>query len=117
MIMKKFLLPLFLSAILNGCSTTSTIKTEGITVTTVDAGMKTWALYVEAHLTDGRVTQAEINTVQASYSAYYNAQLIAEAYLQSAVSTGSTNDVASVEQAVTASETSLLALINQYLNQ
>jgi hypothetical protein len=116
--MKKLFLPLLFSAILCGCVTTSTtLKTEGITVTTVDTGMKTWALYVEAHLKDGKVNQNEINNVQTAYTAYYNAQLVTEAYLESSVSTGSTNDIASVEASVTTAETSLLALINQYLNQ
>jgi len=109
---------LAISLFIEGCATTSTtIKTEGVTVTTVDTGMKTWASYVQAHLTDGKVTQKEINNVETAYTAYYNAQLVTEAYLESSVSTGSTNDITTVEASVTNAETSLLALINQYLNQ
>ena len=116
--MKYLIIPaLSLALLFSGCSTTTAVKTEGVTVTTVDTGMKTWSLYVQSHLTDGKVTQKEINDVQTGYQAYYNAQLVSESLLENAVSTGSTNDIAATEETVTETETSLLALINQYLNQ
>ena len=98
---KHIIIPaLFLSLVISGCSTPSVVKTEGVIVTTVDTGMKTWALYVTAHLNDGKVTQKEINDVQTGYQAYYNAQLVSEALLENAVSTGSTNDIAATEETV-----------------
>src|ERR1039457_6461669 len=126
--MKKILVLLSLSALLGvafvtpSCSTSQTTtvtKAEGVVVNTVDVGMKTWHDYVVLHLTDGKVTQKEIDNVSTGYTAYYNAQLVVKAMLEKLVTTGSTNtvDLATSNTAVTSAETSLLALINQYLNQ
>lgn len=122
--MKKLLIISLLTATLfiSGCKTTQTasiIKGEGIVVTTVDTGMIAWHDYVVAHLTDGKVSQTEINDVANAYGVYYTSQLSIEAALEKTVSTGSTNivDVTIANTAVVSAETSLLALINKYLNQ
>jgi hypothetical protein len=119
--MKKLLISLTLAALIVGCSTPTgtAIKTEGVTVTTVDTGMKGWAMYVNQHLTDGKVTQKELDTVKNAYNIYYTAQLSAEAALETIVTSGSTNtvDLTTANTSVMTAETQLLTLINQYLNQ
>lgn len=89
------------------------IKSEGVLITTVDTGMKAWALYVNA----GRATQAQVNAVKQAYNTYYNAQLIAEAALTTYISTGSTNsaDITGNATAVANAETALLNLLNTYI--
>ena len=96
--MKKILVLLSLSALLGvafvtpSCSTSQTTtvtKAEGVVVNTVDVGMKTWHDYVVLHLTDGKVTQKEIDNVSTGYTAYYNAQLVVKAMLEKLVTTGS----------------------------
>jgi hypothetical protein len=89
------------------------IQAEGVVVTTVDAGMRGWAIYVQS----GKATQAQIDAVKAAYNTYYNAQVIAESALEAYVSNGSTNSVDSTtaQASVIAAENSLLALLNQYL--
>jgi hypothetical protein len=89
------------------------IQAEGVVVTTVDAGMKGWAIYVKS----GKATADQVAAVKAAYNTYYNAQVIAESALEAYVSNGSTNSVDSTtaQASVIAAENSLLALLNQYL--
>jgi len=115
--MKYLIIPtLALSLLVSGCATTSrtssVIKAEGVTVTTVDTGMKVWHDYVVAHLTDGKVNQAEIDAVANGYNIYYTAQLATEAALTKTVSAGSTNtvDIATANSAVLSAEGSLSSI-------
>ena len=125
--MKKLIIAICLTGALfapvTGCKntspTTAIVKSEAIIVTSVDTGMKIWHDYVVAHLTDGKVTQKEIDTVATAYNAYYTAQLAVKATLEQVILTGSTNtvDIATANASVINAETSLLALINKFLNQ
>jgi hypothetical protein len=115
--MNKAVLPLFTAAlfVVCGCATSTTGKltqTEGVVIPAVNAAMGGWAAYVQS----GKATQAQINTVQAGYAAYYTAQLGAEAALIGVTADGSTNvlDQTAASTAVTNAENQLLNLINQY---
>jgi len=107
---------LALSLLVSGCTTsqqTTAINAEGVVITTVDTGMKGWALYVNA----GKASPVQIANVQTAYNAYYTAQLAAQAALSTLVTSGSTNtvDVATANASVLTAENSLLALLNQYI--
>jgi len=112
--MKKLIAVIGL-ALCAGCSslTTATIKSEGVIVTTVDVGMKTWANYVNS----GKATQQQVDTVKSAYNTYYNAQLVAEGALEKMISTGSTNnvDINTADASVATAENSLLTIINSYI--
>lgn len=89
------------------------IKTEGVLVTSVDTGMKLWAIYVNS----GKATQAQVDEVKKAYNTYYNAQIIAESALTAYVSGGITNavDLSSVVSSSSAAQASLLTILNQYI--
>ena len=105
------------TVLLTGCLTTDrVVKTEGVLITTVDTGMSIWASYVTAHQSDGKVTQAQVDKVKVAYNAYYTAQQIAKAAIEKSIAgTGTAADVATANAAVINAQTSLLAIINQYL--
>lgn len=105
------------TVLLTGCLTTDgVVKTEGVLITTVDTGMSIWASYVTTHQSDGKVTQAQVDKVKTAYNAYYTAQQIAKAAIEKSIAgTGTAADVATANAAVINAQTSLLAIINQYL--
>lgn len=120
--MKRYVIAicLGLSAIVyigTACKTTTivpaTIKTEGVIITTVDTGMKGWAIYVNS----GKATQSQVDAVHKAYDTYYNAQVIAETALVTYLSSGSTNgiDISSANTSVANAETALLNILNQYI--
>lgn len=94
-------------------ATTTAIKAEGVTVATVDTGMKTWAIYANS----GQATKDQVDAVQNAYNTYYNAQVIAEAALEKVVSGSSTNsaDVTTANAAVLTAQSSLLLILSQYM--
>lgn len=103
-----------------GCKTppaVAIVRSEGVIITTVDTGMKTWALYVTQHQHDGKVTQAQVDKVQDVYSTYYNAQLVLKGALEMYVVNGSTNkaEVDAANIAVLNAQSAILALLNQYI--
>lgn len=89
------------------------IKGEGIIITTVDTGMKLWAVYVNV----GKATQDQVDQVKKFYVTYYNAQLMAEAALQKYIATGSADpaEINAANAAVLAAQTPLLTILNQYI--
>lgn len=114
------MIPVAEMAILSGCSTSpvqATIKAEGALITSVDVGMNMWHDYVVLHLTDGKVTQKQIDTVKEYYNTYVSAQVIAKAAIEKALASGSTSseDVTIVNNAVTSAEQSLLSVLNHYV--
>ena len=103
-----------------GCATTpiqGSIKAEAILITSVDTGMLLWHDYVFAHLSDGKVTQKQIDSVRAAYSTYYNAQQVAKAAIMKVLTNVSTNqvDVNMANNAVEDAKQSLLNILNQYI--
>jgi len=105
---------------ITGCKTSPAViitKSEGVIVNSVDVGMNTWALYVKAHISDGAVSQVQLDTVKSAYNTYYSSQLIAKAALEMYVVNGSTNtvDIATANQTVVTAETALLSILNQYI--
>ncbi len=119
---KTFGILLGLSAMLiAGCKTSTPtqaiIKSEGVLITTVDIGMKTWSIYINKHVSDGKVTQAQINTVHKAYDDYYAAQIVTEGALSALITSGSTNatDIVVANGNVVKAETVLLGLLNQYI--
>jgi (2Fe-2S) ferredoxin len=103
-----------------GCQTKPAVvitQSEGVIINSVDVGMNTWALYVKAHVSDGAVTQQQLDTVKSAYTTYYNAQLIAKAALETYIVNGSTNtvDITTANTAVSGAETALLSILNQYI--
>lgn len=113
--MKIFLLCCAFVVLVGGCTTQqlAVIKTEGVIVTTVDTGMKGWALYVNA----GKASPQQVAAVENAYNAYYDAQIIAENVLTNYIQTGGTNvlTLTQTSSAVQTAEASLLSLLNQYL--
>jgi len=109
------------AGIMVGCQTSPTqtaIKVEGVLIVSVDAGMSEWHDYVVAHLTDGKVTQKQIDSVRDAYNAYYSAQQIAKAALMKSISTtpnGNQAEVDATRAALANAEQALLNLLNQYL--
>jgi hypothetical protein len=106
--------------ITNGCATKpvqKVIQGEGILITSVDTGMKIWADYVNAHLTDGKVTQKQLDTVKEAYNAYYASQMTAKAVIEKILSNVSTNqaDALTANLAVKNAEAELLNLLNSYI--
>lgn len=101
-----------------GCSTTPTgkvVQAEGVIITSVDVGMKSWKDYVVA----GKATQNQVDTVKKYYDIYYNAQLASKAALEKYVASKSADDLAATttaNAAVTQAQASLLTLLNGYLN-
>lgn len=103
-----------------GCGTTpvqTTIKAEGVLITSVDTGMNLWHDYVVAHLTDGKVTQKQIDTVKNGYNAYVTAQSVAKAAIEKLLAgTGATQaDVDTANAAVKTAEQSLISTLNTYI--
>ncbi len=104
-------------AIHTGCGTnapTKAAQAEQILIHSVNDGMATWATYVNA----GKAKQSQIDTVHTAYNAYYSAQLVARATIEKAIAkdpSTSAADVTTANNAVTAAETSLLALLNQFI--
>lgn len=90
-----------------------TLKVETGLITSVDAGMQGWSAYVNK----GLATTTQIDNVKTAYNAYYTAQLSAEAALSALVTSGSTNmtDVQTANIAVSAAETQILTLLNNYI--
>lgn len=107
-------MPLFV-----GCSTTpvqATIKSEGILIVSVDAGMNAWHDYVVDHLTDGKVTQKQIDIVKQAYNTYWNAQQVAKAAIKLALKDPTKqSDVDSANASLKTAEASLISILNQYL--
>lgn len=54
-----------------GCNSNS-LKATGVTISTVDAAMKGWAVYTQS----GKGTDSQILTVSNAYVAYYNAGIV-----------------------------------------
>jgi exonuclease III len=108
---------LMAAMLINGCSTNkaipAAITSEGVLITTVDTGMKIWAIYVNA----GKATQSQVDTVKKYYTDYYNAQLVAEAALTRLVSAGSTNtaEVTAANATVVTAENQLLTTLNSFI--
>ncbi len=103
-----------------GCSTSKTqnaIKAEGALITTVDTGMGLWRDYVTLHVSDGKVTQKQIDTVRLAYNSYYAAQQVAKAAIEKVMSGVSTNqaDIATANAAVANAEAQLLSILNTYI--
>ena len=103
-----------------GCATKpvqKVIQTEGVLITTVNTGMEIWADYVNRHLTDGKVTQKQLDTIKDAYAAYYVAQMVAKATIEKILANVSTNtmDVTTANQAVTVAEINLIQLLNLYI--
>ena len=116
----KQLLPLFLSLILatviySGCKSPvqTAIKAEGVLIVSVDTGMNLWHDRVVA----GKATQSQVDAVHKAYNAYYDAQMTAKAVIEKVLTNVSTNsaDVTMANLAVANAESSLLALLNQYI--
>lgn len=100
----------------NGCATTpiqSTIKAEGVLITSVDTGMNLWHDRVIA----GKATQSQIDAVHTAYDAYYDAQMVAKAAIEKVLAGQSTNpnDVNTANLAVQNAETQIINLLNQYI--
>lgn len=95
----------------------TTIKAEGVLITSVDTGMELWRDYVTMHQSDGKVTQAQIDKVHQAYNAYYAAQQSAKAAIERVMVLNSTNsaDAITAQTAVISAEQSLLNLLNEYL--
>ncbi len=109
-----------ITAASTGCKTSdvqNTIKAEGVLITAVDTGMNVWHDYVVAHLTDGKVTQAQIDTVKTAYNAYADAQAVAKAAIEKLLTHqgGTQSDVDAANAAVTAAEIKLLSIFNQFI--
>lgn len=108
------------TALYTGCKTPPAViatKAEGVIVNSVDVGMNTWKLYVTANISNGKVTQKQLDDVHAAYDTYYNAQLIAKAALETYIITGSTDMTAinTANASVAQAQVALLTLLNQYL--
>lgn len=106
--------------VITGCHTTPvqvSIKSEGVLITSVDVGMNLWHDYVVAHLTDGKVTQKQIDTIHTAYDSYVAAQSVAKAVIEKVISNVSTNqtDATTANQAVQSAENDLLSLLNLYI--
>ena len=104
----------------SGCATKpvqKVIQAEAILITSVDTGMQIWASYVNAHLTDGKVTQKQLDTVKEAYNAYYAAQQSAKAIIEKILSNVSTNqnDALIANLAVKNAEAELLKILNAYI--
>lgn len=107
-------------ALMSGCGTTpvqATIKSEAVLITSVDVGMNLWHDYVVAHLTDGKVTQNQIDTIKQAYNGYVLAQAVAKATIEKVLTNVSTNqvDVTTANQSVQSAENDLLSLLNLYI--
>lgn len=115
----SLIVALAVGLLLAGCKspTTAIVQTEGVLITTVDTGMKTWDMYVTVHQNDGKVTQAEVNAVHSAYNTYYYAQEMSKAALESYIANNTTNSAAilTANQSVVTAETALLSLLNQYI--
>lgn len=102
----------------SGCFSTTTgkvVQAEGVIITSVDVGMKSWKDYVVA----GKATQNQVDTVKKYYDIYYNAQLASKAALEKYVASKSADDLAATttaSDAVNQAEAGLLTLLNGYLN-
>lgn len=99
-----------------GCGSTpiaTANNANALVITSVNTGMTTWASYVNS----GKATQAQVDSVKNAYQAYYNAELIVKATLETSINTtnANTNDIATASIAVTNAQTALLALLNQFL--
>lgn len=109
-------------AFVAGCSTNATqttIKAEGALITSVNVGMEAWAAYVRLHVSDGKVTQKQVDAVKEAYNAYYAAQQAAKAAIEKVLANGSTNsvDASTANAAVAQADASLLSVLNQYITQ
>jgi len=105
---------------IEGCASSpvqTTIKSEQVLIVSVDTGMQIWHDYVVAHLTDGKVTQKQIDTVRNAYNDYYAAQQAAKAIIEKVLTNVSTNqaDVDVANAAVDNAKQALLSILNQYI--
>lgn len=108
------------TAVIVGCKSTpvqTAVKSEAVLITSVDVGMNMWHDYVVLHLTDGKVTQKQIDTIKEAYNGYVIAQSVAKAAIEKIISNVSTNqtDVTTANQAVQSAENDLLSLLNLYI--
>lgn len=94
-----------------GCS--SALKTEGVTITTVDAAMTVWGIYS----TNSTVTDSQILTVSNAYVLYYNAQLVASNAWIIAVQQTNNTFWQSATQTAQASQTNLINIIKQFTSK
>lgn len=109
-----------LAGLFNGCVSTTPVtiaaKTEGVTITAVNAAMFSWRDWVVA----GNATQNQVDAVKTAYGQYLQSQLVASnafvAYFKSASDSTNTAKVAldTVLQTATSSQTNLLWLIQSF---
>lgn len=105
--------------LLTGCGTnapTKAAQAEQVLITSVNAGMSAWAAWVNS----GNATQKQIDTVKAAYADYFNAQQVAKAVIEKAITasgTASAADITAANTAVVNAETSLLSLLNTFLGK
>lgn len=102
-----------------GCGSTKALaayKTEGVIITSVNAGIGIWGDRVRA----GNATQKQVDAVREAYVDYFTAQVVAKAAMEKYVAspdTASTPDELELaNSAVKDAETALLNLLNEYLN-
>jgi hypothetical protein len=106
-----------LATVYSGCSTdatTTAVNADAVVISGVNAAMTAWA----AKVNSGAATQAQVTTVSNLYEYYYQAQIVASNLASLYVANPSTN-LAGAEQtalaAAVASQTNLVAIINQLL--
>ena len=113
----RTLFVVFSLLVLTGCATTSTtqtvIKSSGIVVTTVNAGMNAWAGYTQTH----KVTQAQLNAVDDAYQIYYTAALAEKLAIETSLSTTNAIDTTTIQTSMSTAEAALIQLLTKYLNQ
>lgn len=115
--MKKYIIGLSL-CLLVGCGTTpiqKTVTAEGVTIASVDTGMKVWADWVN----QGKATQKQVDTVKQAYNAYYTSQAIAKAAIEEVLLNSSTNttDISTANAAEGQAATALINLIQTYTSK
>lgn len=101
-----------------GCATTplgKAVQADGVVLIGVNQGMRAWHDYVIA----GRATQKQLEAVQAAYTIYYNAELLAKAKFESAINAANPaaaqKDLDAAIASATAAKASLLLLIQTYM--
>ena len=98
-----------------GCGTTATttaVNSDAVLIQTVNGALAAWAAYVNA----GKATRSQVDTVSNAYNVYFNSQVVASnaSYLYVISPTTNSSQVVSLTLAAAlASQTNLVAIINQ----
>lgn len=107
---RNLLMPALLAVTLVMYACSTALKTNGVVITTADAGMQVWAGYTQTH----KVSAAQILTVSNAYVAYYNSELVLSNAFMVAVTQTNNSLLQTLTQTANQSQANLIAIIQEF---